>query len=135
MLLKQNVNAGLGDVRLISGADISQTGGVITASSLGARAVTGISLTSLNAVGTFAANNSAAGKIAFRDVDGFIVDAVGAQTIDNITFAATTGVTTRGLAGDDILMQSGAGQMLRSEERRVGKECSVACRSRWSPYH
>ena len=23
----------------------------------------------------------------------------------------------------------------RSEERRVGKECSVACRSRWSPYH
>ena len=23
----------------------------------------------------------------------------------------------------------------RSEERRVGKECSVTCRSRWSPYH
>ena len=23
----------------------------------------------------------------------------------------------------------------RSEERRVGKECSNACRSRWSPYH
>ena len=23
----------------------------------------------------------------------------------------------------------------RSEERRVGKECSVKCRSRWSPYH
>ena len=23
----------------------------------------------------------------------------------------------------------------RSEERRVGKECSVVCRSRWSPYH
>ena len=23
----------------------------------------------------------------------------------------------------------------RSEERRVGKECSLACRSRWSPYH
>ena len=22
-----------------------------------------------------------------------------------------------------------------SEERRVGKECSVTCRSRWSPYH
>ena len=26
-----------------------------------------------------------------------------------------------------------AGQ--RSEERRVGKECEVPCRSRWSPYH
>ena len=23
----------------------------------------------------------------------------------------------------------------RSEERRVGKECCVECRSRWSPYH
>ena len=22
-----------------------------------------------------------------------------------------------------------------SEERRVGKECTVLCRSRWSPYH
>ena len=27
----------------------------------------------------------------------------------------------------------GAG--LRSEERRVGKECTSWCRSRWSPYH
>jgi hypothetical protein len=24
---------------------------------------------------------------------------------------------------------------LRSEERRVGKECRRLCRSRWSPYH
>ena len=24
---------------------------------------------------------------------------------------------------------------IRSEERRVGKECSRTCRSRWSPYH
>ena len=24
---------------------------------------------------------------------------------------------------------------LRSEERRVGKECLSVCRSRWSPYH
>jgi putative Mn2+ efflux pump MntP len=23
----------------------------------------------------------------------------------------------------------------RSEERRVGKECTGMCRSRWSPYH
>src|SRR3546814_11302550 len=26
-------------------------------------------------------------------------------------------------------------EMLRSEERRVGKECVSTCRSRWSPYH
>ena len=25
--------------------------------------------------------------------------------------------------------------LLRSEERRVGKECVRLCRSRWSPYH
>ena len=25
--------------------------------------------------------------------------------------------------------------IVRSEERRVGKECALLCRSRWSPYH
>src|SRR3546814_2272916 len=28
-----------------------------------------------------------------------------------------------------------SGLRLRSEERRVGKECVSTCRSRWSPYH
>ena len=27
------------------------------------------------------------------------------------------------------------GVAVRSEERRVGKECTIQCRSRWSPYH
>ena len=27
------------------------------------------------------------------------------------------------------------GELRRSEERRVGKECRALCRSRWSPYH
>src|SRR3546814_7960452 len=27
------------------------------------------------------------------------------------------------------------GESIRSEERRVGKECVSTCRSRWSPYH
>ena len=26
-------------------------------------------------------------------------------------------------------------EFVRSEERRVGKECTSWCRSRWSPYH
>ena len=26
-------------------------------------------------------------------------------------------------------------EKIRSEERRVGKECRIGCRSRWSPYH
>src|SRR3546814_19113371 len=34
-------------------------------------------------------------------------------------------------------MSSSVGLMIsmRSEERRVGKECVRTCRSRWSPYH
>ena len=34
-------------------------------------------------------------------------------------------------AGERIL----EGLLVRSEERRVGKECEDLCRSRWSPYH
>src|SRR3546814_3668206 len=30
---------------------------------------------------------------------------------------------------------SGVPGSVRSEERRVGKECVSTCRSRWSPYH
>ena len=37
-----------------------------------------------------------------------------------------------GITEDDPAL---ARQWLRSEERRVGKECSSPCRSRWSPYH
>ena len=42
-----------------------------------------------------------------------------AAGVGNATFAEV------GLNGGD----------LRSEERRVGKECPSKCRSRWSPYH
>src|SRR3546814_2713351 len=39
-----------------------------------------------------------------------------------------------------LLDASGCGKTtvlraIRSEERRVGKECVSTCRSRWSPYH
>ena len=39
------------------------------------------------------------------------------------------------LAGVDVDIAAGVGPVIRSEERRVGKECSLPCRSRWSPYH
>ena len=35
----------------------------------------------------------------------------------------------------NYLMYGGPYLGLRSEERRVGKECLTQCRSRWSPYH
>ena len=31
--------------------------------------------------------------------------------------------------------ENGRAKRMRSEERRVGKECTSWCRSRWSPYH
>src|SRR3546814_6298200 len=37
---------------------------------------------------------------------------------------------TRAIA-DPVVMR----RLLRSEERRVGKECVSTCRSRWTPYH
>ena len=36
------------------------------------------------------------------------------------------------LAGRTLRVDIGR---VRSEERRVGKECTSWCRSRWSPYH
>src|SRR3546814_12592167 len=38
--------------------------------------------------------------------------------------------------GNSSGIVDGSGAVLvRSEERRVGKECVSTCRSRWSPYH
>src|SRR3546814_15821326 len=49
--------------------------------------------------------------------------------------AVGKGLTVAGRAveidGDDAIAMLG----LRSEERRVGKECVSTCRSRWSPVH
>ena len=41
---------------------------------------------------------------------------------------------THGFKGA-FVVAAGLCLMARSEERRVGKECTVLCRSRWSPYH
>src|SRR3546814_15149722 len=41
----------------------------------------------------------------------------------------------RGQALAEVLGKGGHGGEVRSEERRVGKECVSTCRSRWSPYH
>ena len=39
------------------------------------------------------------------------------------------------LAKPNVIMNDVRLRGLRSEERRVGKECALLCRSRWSPYH
>ena len=40
-----------------------------------------------------------------------------------------------GVYGGAFKVTLGFQEEFRSEERRVGKECSSPCRSRWSPYH
>ena len=60
----------------------------------------------------------------------------GADILETNTFSSTS------IAQADYDMQAlayelnvAAATCARSEERRVGKECMVQCRSRWSPYH
>ena len=52
---------------------------------------------------------------------------------------ADTVRVTLGPKGRNVVLDKSFGTPLitndRSEERRVGKECSEPCRSRWSPYH
>ena len=39
------------------------------------------------------------------------------------------------LKAENVAEATSAGSEQGSEERRVGKECRLTCRSRWSPYH
>ena len=50
-----------------------------------------------------------------------------------LRLAGVTGADPDGIPWVNRLVDAVAGE--RSEERRVGKECSLTCRSRWSPYH
>ena len=59
--------------------------------------------------------------------DGFPSTRRARNGLNGVTLFAHMG----GDIGDDTSWRAGA----RSEERRVGKECSELCRSRWSPYH
>ena len=55
-------------------------------------------------------------------------DAKGLLTSNSLRNISTPVTTT-------FLVSSLIPTISRSEERRVGKECSEPCRSRWSPYH
>ena len=48
----------------------------------------------------------------------------------DVTPSRTSNVISGTMTLDLVVVDPG-----RSEERRVGKECMVQCRSRWSPYH
>ena len=53
-----------------------------------------------------------------------------------IALAVLAHQSNRFFTTDNILNQGRlVSELGRSEERRVGKECTATCRSRWSPYH
>src|SRR3546814_2271583 len=59
------------------------------------------------------------------------------RKLDDEGFAAITGLRrgrTLVTLAPEVTDEKRIGQ-LRSEERRVGKECVRTCRSRWAPYH
>ena len=53
------------------------------------------------------------------------------QTIRTIQHGMSRSLTAVDVREHVNLIQ----EVMRSEERRVGKECLCWCRSRWSPYH
>src|SRR3546814_12326952 len=55
------------------------------------------------------------------------------QALVRLTDALSSGVLDR--FGHSVAEFSTVISSLRSEARRVGKECVSTCRSRWSPYH
>src|SRR3546814_9109131 len=74
---------------------------------------------------------------------------VGVPVADMLAAPDTgAGLNTQLLLGDEVLVFEERGDWawvqagrdnyvgyVRSDERRVGKECVRTCRSRWSPYH
>ena len=76
-------------------------------------------------------------KRKIYDQLGFYSDNIDPATAEAYARAGSEGgATGQGFPG----AQAGGGAQGfdfggRSEERRVGKECSSPCRSRWSPYH
>ena len=58
--------------------------------------------------------------------------------LKNICYTYGVGTPFEKKAVNDVSFSVNKGELIgiiRSEERRVGKECVSTCRSRWSPYH
>src|SRR3546814_19940953 len=68
--------------------------------------------------------------------DGYLWDAQGWYGGDiNKFWFKTEGEGNFGESPEQVEVQALWSRAIRSEERRVGKECVSTCRSRWSPYH
>ena len=84
------------------------------------------------------AAGGAAGALAASALFPSVLRAAGEKTVD-VGVSSAAGPTER--ARKAVALVGGMkafvsrGDVVRSEERRVGKECVTTCRSRWSPYH
>ena len=68
-----------------------------------------------------------------------IINRVKMNGLQGLTSAEITKLRQLGIieTSDQTSLKWSCGlhEAIRSEERRVGKECVSECRSRWSPYH
>jgi hypothetical protein len=138
--------ADVGDVSLALGGEngVDEIGGLIERLQNG-----GITTTDQGAAGAILQSIGGGGGLASLDLTG--ADAAAVKPSVNLgsiggsglhggqVKASFTGDTvTYGDHAPGMVVQSvgaGGGVAIRSEERRVGKECRRLCRSRWSPYH
>ena len=75
--------------------------------------------------GSFASGaNPSIGQVTLDDGKYTVSTMKNVATLLSFTFTGDTDIVS-------LTIQSGSGEQIRSEERRVGNEC----RSRWSPYH
>ena len=76
------------------------------------------------------------GKEITADVEDRMLLVHFLRDVANLT-ATNIGCDTTSCGACTVLLdgESVKSCTVRSEERRVGKECCTPCRSRWSPYH
>src|SRR3546814_14669886 len=70
-----------------------------------------------------------AAAVIGKTVDFGLLRAISDESEDRLRAALAR------LGAADFLHEARLYPKVRSEERRVGKECVSSCRSRWSPYH
>src|SRR3546814_15296173 len=73
--------------------------------------------------------------VAFARADGRVRFTGTGLITDDLSVPVGDSMATLNIAVGDFTADPGNGLEMRSEERRVGKECVSTCRSRWSPYH
>lgn len=100
LTIPQSISAGSGTVRLASTGAVTQSGGSVTAGSLGVRAGGAITLNqTANNVGTFAATTSS-GNVSYVDADALTIGSVSTSgsfsSVSGVTSAGTLSVSTPG---------------------------------------